>query len=61
MIPKPEIVNLRRCSVSVRCDTLTQYYELFEKVQAEKQQQDEAQGRLFKPLHHCHYFLLCCQ
>jgi len=31
-------------------DTLTQYYELFEKVQAEKQQQDEAQGRLFKPL-----------
>lgn len=31
-------------------DTLTQYYELFEKVQAEKQQQDEVQGRLFKPL-----------
>lgn len=31
-------------------DTLTQYYELFEKVQAEKQQQDEEQGRLFKPL-----------
>ncbi|MCH7329006.1 type I restriction endonuclease subunit R [Acinetobacter modestus] len=31
-------------------DTLTQYYELFEKVQAEKQQQDEADGRLFKPL-----------
>ena len=31
-------------------DTLTQYYDLFEKVQAEKQQQDEAQGRLFKPL-----------
>ena len=31
-------------------DTLTQYYELFEKVQAEKQQQDEAEGRLFKPL-----------
>lgn len=31
-------------------DTLTQYYELFEKVQAEKQQQDEALGRLFKPL-----------
>ncbi|MHA3048838.1 type I restriction endonuclease subunit R [Acinetobacter sp. ANC 4639] len=30
--------------------TLTQYYELFEKVQAEKQQQDEAQGRLVKPL-----------
>lgn len=31
-------------------DTLTQYYELFEKVQAEKQQRDEAEGRLFKPL-----------
>lgn len=31
-------------------DTLTQYYDLFEKVQAEKQQQDEADGRLFKPL-----------
>ncbi len=31
-------------------DTLTQYYDLFEKVQAEKQQEDEAQGRLFKPL-----------
>jgi len=31
-------------------DTLTQYYDLFEKVQAEKQQQDVAQGRLFKPL-----------
>lgn len=31
-------------------DTLTQYYEMFEKVQAEKQQQDEAEGRLFKPL-----------
>jgi type I restriction enzyme R subunit len=31
-------------------DTLTQYYELFEKVQTEKQQQDEAEGRLFKPL-----------
>ena len=31
-------------------DTLTQYYDLFEKVQTEKQQQDEAQGRLFKPL-----------
>lgn len=29
-------------------DTLTQYYELFEKVQTEKQ--DEAEGRLFKPL-----------
>lgn len=31
-------------------DTLTQYYGLFEKVQAEKQQQDEAEGRLFKAL-----------
>ncbi|WP_151690408.1 type I restriction endonuclease subunit R [Acinetobacter junii] len=31
-------------------DILTQYYELFEKVQAEKQQQDEAEGRLFKLL-----------
>ncbi|MEQ1230144.1 type I restriction endonuclease subunit R [Acinetobacter junii] len=31
-------------------DTLTQYYKLFEKVQAEKQQQDEAEGRIFKPL-----------
>ena len=31
-------------------DTLTQYYELFEKVQTEKQAEDEAQGRLFKPL-----------
>lgn len=31
-------------------DTLTQYYDLFEKVQAEKQQQDDAQGRLFNPL-----------
>lgn len=31
-------------------DTLTQYYELFEQVQAEKQQHDEAQGKLFKPL-----------
>ncbi len=31
-------------------DTLTQYYDLFEKAQAEKQQQDEAQGSLFKPL-----------
>lgn len=31
-------------------DTLIQYYDLFEKVQAEKQQEDEAQGRLFKPL-----------
>lgn len=31
-------------------DTLTQYYELFEKVQAEKKIEDEEQGRLFKPL-----------
>lgn len=31
-------------------DTLTQYYELFEKIQNEKQQQDEAQGGIFKPL-----------
>jgi type I restriction enzyme R subunit len=31
-------------------DTLTQYYELFEKVQQDKQCEDEAQGRLFKPL-----------
>ncbi|MDM1493626.1 type I restriction endonuclease subunit R [Acinetobacter indicus] len=31
-------------------ETLTQYYEMFEKVQAEKQKQDEEQGRLFKPL-----------
>ena len=31
-------------------DTLTQYYDLFEKVQAEKQIEDEAQGRIFKPL-----------
>lgn len=31
-------------------DTLTQYYELFEQVQADKQREDEAQGRLFKPL-----------
>ncbi|NNH36469.1 type I restriction endonuclease subunit R [Acinetobacter sp. NIPH 2377] len=30
--------------------TLTQYYEMFEKVQAAKQIEDEAQGRLFKPL-----------
>lgn len=31
-------------------EMLTQYYEIFEKVQAEKQKQDEEQGRLFKPL-----------
>lgn len=31
-------------------DTLTQYYDMFEIVQAEKQQLDEAQGKLFKPL-----------
>lgn len=31
-------------------DTLTQYYDMFEKVQAEKQQQDETQGKIFKPL-----------
>jgi type I restriction enzyme R subunit len=31
-------------------DTLTQYYELFEQVQADKQREDEEQGRLFKPL-----------
>lgn len=31
-------------------ETLTQYYDLFEKVQAEKQVEDEAQGRIFKPL-----------
>ena len=31
-------------------DTLTQYYELFEKVQAEKKQSDKEQGKLFKPL-----------
>lgn len=31
-------------------DTLIQYYEIFEQVQAEKQQQDEEQGRLFNPL-----------
>ncbi|WP_180105294.1 type I restriction endonuclease subunit R [Acinetobacter sp. YH12108] len=31
-------------------ETLTQYYEMFEKVQAEKQKQDEERGRLFKPL-----------
>ena len=31
-------------------DTLTKYYEMFEKVQAEKQIEDKAHGRLFKPL-----------
>ncbi|MFV5492342.1 type I restriction endonuclease subunit R [Acinetobacter sp. ASP199] len=31
-------------------DVLTQYYEQFEKVQAAKQIEDEAQGRIFKPL-----------
>ncbi|MCO8060063.1 type I restriction endonuclease subunit R [Acinetobacter towneri] len=31
-------------------DVLTQYYELFEKVQAAKQIEDEAQGSIFKPL-----------
>lgn len=31
-------------------ETLTQYYELFEKVQAEKKIEDGEQGRLFKPL-----------
>ena len=31
-------------------DTLTKYYEMFEKVQAEKQTEDKAHGRLFKPL-----------
>ena len=31
-------------------DILTQYYELFEKVQAQKQIDDEEQGKLFKPL-----------
>ncbi|WP_168390435.1 type I restriction endonuclease subunit R [Acinetobacter indicus] len=31
-------------------ETLTQYYEMFEKIQAEKQKQDEERGRLFKPL-----------
>lgn len=31
-------------------DILTQYYELFEKVQRDKQKEDEEQGRLFKPL-----------
>lgn len=31
-------------------DTLTQYYDFFEKVQADKQAEDEANGRIFKPL-----------
>lgn len=31
-------------------DTLTQYYELFEKVQSEKKIADEEAGRIFKPL-----------
>ena len=31
-------------------ETLTQYYDIFEKVQAEKQIEDEAQGQIFKPL-----------
>lgn len=31
-------------------DTLTQYYDLFEKVQAEKLIEDETQGHIFKPL-----------
>ncbi|MCO8095267.1 type I restriction endonuclease subunit R [Acinetobacter lwoffii] len=31
-------------------ETLTQYYDIFEKVQAEKRIEDEAQGRIFKPL-----------
>ena len=31
-------------------EVLTQYYELFKQVQAEKQAEDEAAGRLFKPL-----------
>lgn len=31
-------------------DILTQYYDLFEKIQLEKQIEDEAQGRIFKPL-----------
>ena len=36
------------CVSSVQ--TLTQYYELFEQIQAEKQAEDEEAGRLFKPL-----------
>ncbi|MEN8367609.1 type I restriction endonuclease subunit R [Acinetobacter bereziniae] len=31
-------------------ETLTQYYDLFEKLQAQKQVDDEAQGKIFKPL-----------
>ena len=31
-------------------NVLTQYYDLFEQVQIDKQQHDEAQGKLFKPL-----------
>ncbi|MBP2544354.1 type I restriction endonuclease subunit R [Acinetobacter guillouiae] len=31
-------------------DTLTQYYDLFEKLQAQKQVDDETQGKIFKPL-----------
>ena len=31
-------------------DTLTQYYEAFEKLQVQKQIDDEAQGKIFKPL-----------
>ena len=31
-------------------EVLTQYYELFKQVQAEKQAEDEAQGKIFKPL-----------
>lgn len=36
------------CVSSVK--TLTQYYDLFEKLQAQKQIDDEAQGKIFKPL-----------
>ncbi len=36
------------CVSSVK--TLTQYYDLFEKLQAQKQMDDEAQGKIFKPL-----------
>lgn len=31
-------------------ETLTQYYDLFEKLQAQKQIDDDAQGKIFKPL-----------
>lgn len=31
-------------------DVLTQYYDLFQQAQAEKQAEDEAKGKLFKPL-----------